>query len=86
VEDRDRTQGIYFVRYINDAPEAKGFFSKLFSWGSSDEEDKEAQRYRISVKAAKAIPAWSGIEQCRSAGNGPVGEKIITLLHEQLSN
>jgi outer membrane protein assembly factor BamC len=42
VEDRDRTQGIYFVRYINDATESKGFFSKLFSWGSSSEERRSA--------------------------------------------
>ncbi|MET0267164.1 MAG: outer membrane protein assembly factor BamC, partial [Duganella sp.] len=51
VEDRDRTTGTYFVRYIDDTTESKGFFSKLFSWGSSSEADKEAQRYRILVKA-----------------------------------
>jgi outer membrane protein assembly factor BamC len=86
VEDRDRTQGIYFVRYINDATETKGFFSKLFSWGSSsDEADKEAQRYRISVKAAEGNT--SVVKVLSNAGkedNTPVGEKILTLLHEQL--
>ncbi|WP_166454660.1 outer membrane protein assembly factor BamC [Duganella rivi] len=85
VEDRDRTQGIYFVRYINDATETKGFFSKLFSWGSSSEEEKEAQRYRISVKASEGNT--SVVKVLTNAGQpetGPVGEKIITLLHEQL--
>ena len=85
VEDRDRTQGIYFVRYINDATETKGFFSKLFSWGSSDEADKEAQRYRISVKAAEGNT--SIVKVLNNAGQPdttPVGEKIATLLHEQL--
>ncbi|WP_371865401.1 outer membrane protein assembly factor BamC [Duganella aquatilis] len=85
VEDRDRTQGIYFVRYINDTAETKGFFSKLFSWGSSDEADKEAQRYRISVKANEGNT--SIVKVLSNAGQpetSPVGEKIITLLHEQL--
>ena len=33
VEDRDRAQGVYFVRYINakDVGDSKGFFSNLFS-------------------------------------------------------
>jgi outer membrane protein assembly factor BamC len=85
VEDRDRTQGIYFVRYINDATETKGFFSKLFSWGSSSEEEKEAQRYRISVKASEGNTSVVKVQT--NAGQpetGAVGEKIITLLHEQL--
>ncbi|MYM25137.1 outer membrane protein assembly factor BamC [Duganella sp. FT135W] len=85
VEDRDRTQGIYFVRYINDATETKGFFSKLFSWGSSSEEEKEAQRYRISVKASEGNTSVVKVQS--NAGQpetGAVGDKIITLLHEQL--
>ncbi|TFW18723.1 outer membrane protein assembly factor BamC [Duganella callida] len=85
VEDRDRTQGMYFVRYIDDAAESKGFFSKLFSWGSSSEEEKEAQRYRISVKAAEGNA--SIVKVLSNAGKpetSAVGEKILTLLHEQL--
>jgi outer membrane protein assembly factor BamC len=85
VEDRDRTQGMYFVRYVDqDAGETKGFFSKLFSWGSS-EADKEAQRYRISVKAGAGNS--STVTVLNNAGKpetGPVAEKILTLLHEQL--
>lgn len=85
VEDRDRTQGIYFVRYINDTAESKGFFSKLFSWGSSDEADKDAQRYRISVKAAEGnTSVVKVLSNAGAAETSPVGEKIITLLHEQL--
>jgi outer membrane protein assembly factor BamC len=85
VEDRDRTQGIYFVRYIDDAAESKGFFSKLFSWGSSSEADKEAQRYRISVKAGEGNASM--VKVLSNAGateTSPVGDKILTLLHEQL--
>ncbi|MYM86175.1 outer membrane protein assembly factor BamC [Rugamonas sp. FT82W] len=85
VEDRDRTQGTYFVRYVDDATESKGFFSKLFSWGSSSEADKEAQRYRISVKAGAGNS--STVTVLSNAGKAeatPVAEKILTLLHEQL--
>ena len=54
VEDRDRTQGIYFVRYVeadaNKAAESKpGFFSRLF--GSSTTKEATPVRYRISVKS-----------------------------------
>jgi outer membrane protein assembly factor BamC len=85
VEDRDRTQGIYFVRYINDATETKGFFSKLFSWGSDSEADKEAQRYRISVKAGAGNSSLVTVQSnAGKAEASPVGDKILTLLHEQL--
>jgi outer membrane protein assembly factor BamC len=85
VEDRDRTQGTYFVRYVDDVTETKGFFSKLFSWGSSSEADKEAQRYRISVKAGAGNS--STVTVLSNAGKQeatPVSDKILTLLHEQL--
>jgi outer membrane protein assembly factor BamC len=85
VEDRDRTQGMYFVRYVDqDAGETKGFFSKLFSWGSS-EADKEAQRYRISVKAGAGNSSTvTVLNNTGKPETGPVAEKILTLLHEQL--
>jgi len=86
VEDRDRVQGIYFVRYVDqDAGTTKGFFSKLFSWGSS-EKDKEAQRYRVAVKAS-ASGSTSDVTVLSNDGKpetSATGEKILTLLHEQL--
>ena len=85
VEDRDRTTGTYFVRYIDDTVESKGFFSKLFSWGSSSEADKEAQRYRIQVKAGEANT--SAVTVLTNAGAPvatPVGDKIMGVLYDQL--
>jgi len=52
VEDRDRKQGIYFVRYVAaDAGAAKeaGFFSKLFS--ASPEKNPDANKFQIAVKS-----------------------------------
>jgi len=85
VEDRDRTQGTYFVRYVDqDSKEAKGFFSKLFSWSSSEEE-KEAQRYRILVKAGAANNSMvTVLNNTGAVETSPVAEKILTLLQEQL--
>ncbi|GAB2854755.1 outer membrane protein assembly factor BamC [Pseudoduganella ginsengisoli] len=84
VEDRDRVNGIYFVRYVDqDAGTAKGFFAKLFSWNS--DKDKEAQRYRVTVKAGEGSTSKVGV--LTNDGKPeltPTGEKILTLLHEQL--
>jgi outer membrane protein assembly factor BamC len=84
VEDRDRVNGVYFVRFVNDATDTRGFFSKLFNLGSSDK-DKEAQRYRISVRAdsvnSTQVSVWNNENKPEDS---PVGEKILTLLNEQL--
>ncbi len=90
VEDRDRSQGVYFVRYIdqerdaqNKAASEKGFFSKIFSFGSKDDA-KSAQRYRVSVKQAGAN---SQIEVLNAEGRpdtSATAGRILSLLSEQL--
>jgi len=52
VEDRDRTKGIYFVRYVDQNTDAKakddrGFFARVFT---TKDKDKQAARYQILVK------------------------------------
>jgi outer membrane protein assembly factor BamC len=52
VEDRNRKQGIYFVRYVaatTGSTAEPGFFSKLFS--SSPEKSTDASKYQIAVKS-----------------------------------
>ncbi|MFP5392763.1 MAG: outer membrane protein assembly factor BamC [Gammaproteobacteria bacterium] len=87
VEDRDRVQGIYFVRYVDpDAVGAtKGFFSKLFSFGSSDK-DKEAQRYRVLVKAAQGASSSQVTVQTNDGKpeTSATGAKILKLLNDEL--
>ena len=90
VEDRDRVQGQYFVRYVDQGIDAKGkssekgFMSRLFSFGSADDKAKMAQRYRVSVKGSgvtsrvDVLNAEGGIEKSAISG------KILTLLNEQL--
>ena len=87
VEDRDRTKGLYFVRYIdpqidNKSADDKGFFSWLTSWGSSDKAKQD--QFRIEVKDAaqgcqvKVFGKDGAQETSQTAG------KILALLYEQL--
>lgn len=91
VEDRDRSQGLYFVRYVDQAQEAKsksaaekGFISRLFSFGSSDDKTKSAQRYRISVKGDGGVSRVSVLNNEGAPESSRVADRILGLLSEQL--
>lgn len=86
VEDRDRAQGIYFVRYVNQDPDAKskenGIFAKLFA--SKDDQSKSAKRYRVAVKL---VNASSQIHVQNSEGQpetSAAAQQILSLLNDQL--
>ena len=87
VEDRDRTQGTYFVRYVDQNQDAKdkkeqGFFSRIFS--SSKDKEKTAAKYRIVVKGSGDS---SNIAVQNGEGKPEVSDtadKILGLLNEQL--
>ena len=86
VEDRDRVQGVYFVRYVDpDAASTDGFLKKLFSFGS-DDKTKEAQRYRVVVKTAANATVSQVTVQTNDGKpeTTATGAKILTLLHEEL--
>lgn len=90
VEDRDRSQGLYFVRYVDQGSEAqdksaaaeKGFFSKLFS--SKDDKEKTAQRYRVLVKAVGTKSQVTVLGNDGKPEKSAIGDKILSLLHAQL--
>lgn len=87
VEDRDRAQGVYFVRFVDPDYKAKGGFLKnLFSFGDSDKA-KEAQRYRVVVKpVAGSVNASQVTVQGAdgAADTGVTGTKILNLLSDEL--
>ncbi len=86
VEDRDRVQGVYFVRYVDpDLAASDGFFKKLLSFGSGDK-SKEAQRYRISVKSAAGASTSQVTVQSNDGKPeaSPTGAKILKLLNDEL--
>jgi outer membrane protein assembly factor BamC len=84
VEDRDRVQGIYFVRYVDPDKVAKeGFFSKLFG---NEDKNKEAQRYRVLVSA---VPNATTTDVSVQTNDGKpetseTGAKILKLLADEL--
>lgn len=53
VEDRDRSNGVYYVKYIPDSASAegekKGFFGKIFGGSSNDTSLKADQRFQVVV-------------------------------------
>ena len=84
VEDRDRVQGIYFVRYVDpDAVKKDGFFTKLFG---NEDKNKEAQRYRVLVST---VPNATTTDVTVQTNDGkpettPTGAKILKLLVDEL--
>jgi outer membrane protein assembly factor BamC len=86
VEDRDRTQGLYFVRYIDPAfagKEEPNFFVKLFSFGKKDDALGLA-RYRVAVKAQGDTSTVSVQNAQGAPENGEAGKRITSLLLEDL--
>jgi outer membrane protein assembly factor BamC len=84
VEDRDRVQGIYFVRYVDpDSANKEGFFSKLFG---SEDKNKEAQRYRVLVSAVPNATTSNITVQSNDGKpeTSPTGAKILQLLVDEL--
>ncbi len=87
VEDRDRSKGVYFVRYIdpeidNKSAENKGWLSRLKFWGSSD--PKKAEQYRVLVKDMGDRAEVNVLNKDGAREQSATANRILTLLHEQL--
>jgi outer membrane protein assembly factor BamC len=85
VEDRDRTQGLYFVRYVDPRQAGKsepGFFAKLF--GAKDDPAAGPARYRVSVKADGERSTVTVLNGQGAPEGGEVGKRIVGLLVEDL--
>ena len=82
VEDRDRAQGVYFVRYVAPNPDKKepGFFAKLVT----PEAGIPLLKYRVTVKST----ANETVVSVLNATGGPAAEKdaqnIVKILAEDL--
>lgn len=86
VEDRDRGQGVYFVRYIDASTVSKqdpSFFSKLLNFGR-DKPPVPPARYRVNVKAEGDRCVVAVQNEQGAAESGEVGKRIVTLLLEDL--
>ncbi len=85
VEDRDRNQGLYFVRFVDTKEAAKdepNFFTRLFS--SNDQAAKALNRYRIQVKADGSGTLVSVLNYQGQPDNSANAQKIVALLVDEL--
>ena len=86
VEDRNRSSGIYYVRYINakDVGDKKGFFSNLFS--SKDDSKLQAKKYQVLVKSTGENSANVYVQDADGKPeNSQAGIQLLTLLSDQLT-
>jgi outer membrane protein assembly factor BamC len=84
VEDRDRSGGLYFVRYVDPKyanREEPNFFSKLFG-GNKDQAN--LQRYRIALKAAGDKTQVAVLTAQGTPEGGETGQRIVSLLVDEL--
>jgi len=91
VEDRDRSKGIFFVRYVDPEKDAQaggkrddGFLSKLMFWKSGSSDPRSAEQYRVQVKENKGASKVEVLNKDGQLEKSDAARRILTLLHEQL--
>jgi len=92
VEDRDRSRGLYFVRYVDPERDArgqeeKGFLSKLAFWKSDDTRDTSRDAYLISLLGGRNGQDSTQVVVLNPEGQreaSGTAERILDLLHKQL--
>lgn len=85
VEDRNRSEGLYYVRYVDtQGPDERGFFSRLFG----ADEARQAQRYRIALLGGTAATDSRTVVAVQTADGAPlaapVGQRIADVLLREL--
>lgn len=90
VEDRDRSQGLYFVRYVDPEQDAKkkeddkGFMSKLMFWkGDKGTVDQKIQ-YRLYIKSEGESSELQVLTREGGVDQSDTSKKILGLLFDQL--
>ena len=84
VEDRDRAQGTYFVRYVEPLPDSKepGFLSKLFSFSGSSA--VPPLKYRIAVKSQGSATTVSVLNAQGAAEASANAQRIVKIIADDL--
>ncbi|MCG7977682.1 MAG: outer membrane protein assembly factor BamC [Candidatus Thiodiazotropha endolucinida] len=87
VEDRDRSSGIYFVRYSElsgAGQEDKGFFSRLAFWRDDEDSiDKETQ-YQVKLSELDERTRVQIRDQDGAEADIKAAGRILTMIHEQI--
>jgi len=86
VEDRDRSRGLYYVRYIDtdkvDSGKDDSFFGALKFWG--DDEPLDQNEYLVSLVGKQSTTQIVILDTDGKREHGETADRILGLLHEQL--
>jgi outer membrane protein assembly factor BamC len=86
VTDRDRSRGIYYVRYVDPTKDTqkKGFLSRLKFWGGDDATPKQAE-YLVSLSGVEGEPLEVVVLDVEgNREKSQTANRILSLLYEQL--
>lgn len=85
VEDRDRSAGIYYVRYNDPTREEEqgGWLSRLKFWGDDKDIDR-VSRYQVKVAGDTRGTVVAVANEQGQPDNSPTAVRILTLLQEQI--
>ena len=86
VEDRDRSRGIYYVRYSDPTASdpQKSFLSKLAFW-RSDEKVEKGSRYQVRLtESGSGVTVVDVLDDKGSPDTSETAVRILTLIREQL--
>ena len=80
VEDRDKSNSIYYVRYVEpNTGKRKGFVKRLFSRGNKEPDD-----YQIKLRETGPVTLVTIQNKDGSDNTGKVRDQVLALLYEQL--
>lgn len=83
VEDRDRSSGIYYVRYNDPLKnQKKGFLSRLAFW--SDDDDQQTATYQIKLSEDGVDTRVTVLNAAGEPEQSVTAVRILTLLYEDL--
>lgn len=85
VEDRDMSNGTYFVRYdpgSESTQKKEGFFSKMAFWRGKDIDP--VKKYQVKLVEAGAETRLTVLDAAGQRDDSPGGKKILSLLQEQI--
>jgi len=83
VEDRDRSKGLYYVRYVDPSVEKKepGFFSKLFGAGSKQ---LPTSQYQIAVRSQGQASSVTVLDDHGGPAPAADAQRIVKVLADEL--
>lgn len=86
VEDRNRSDGVYFVRYNDPMKEQEdpGMLSKLAFWKDSDKNIDKENRYQVKLTPDGNVTNIVILSESGARDNSATAVRILTLLNEQM--